>query len=81
MNDTPINSRDFGCALARSREGVAEDPASSTLVVNGVIQRFDLTFELAWKLMKAMLLHEGIECRSPRASDVAATTPREFPSS
>jgi nucleotidyltransferase substrate binding protein (TIGR01987 family) len=67
MNEPRISSRDFRAALARLREGLAEDPTKSGLVVDGVIQRFEFTFELAWKLLKAMLWREGIDCRSPRA--------------
>lgn len=67
MNDTTLSTRDYRAALARLREGVAEDPSRSTLVVDGVIQRFEFTFELAWKLLKALLWHQGVECRSPRA--------------
>jgi nucleotidyltransferase substrate binding protein (TIGR01987 family) len=66
MNDTPINDRDFRSAVARLREGVAQDPASSPLVIDGVIQRFEFTFEQAWKLLKSMLRHEGFDCQSPR---------------
>ncbi len=66
MNDPTIAARDFRAALARLRAGVSEDPALSTLIMDGVIQRFEFTFELAWKLLEAMLWHEGIECSSPR---------------
>lgn len=29
---------------------------------DGVIQRFELTFELFWKAIKILLEHEGFEC-------------------
>ena len=67
MNDPTTVARDYRAALARLREGADEDPARSPLVVDGVIQRFEFTFELAWKLLKAWLWHQGIECRSPRS--------------
>jgi len=67
MNEPTINGTDFRAALARLKEGVAEDPGVSSLVMDGVIQRFEFTFELAWKLLKALLWREGTECRSPRS--------------
>jgi nucleotidyltransferase substrate binding protein (TIGR01987 family) len=37
------------------------------IVYDGVIQRFEFTFELSWKLMKAFLGYKGIsEVKSPR---------------
>lgn len=39
------------------------------IVYDGTIQRFEFTFELSWKLMKAFLEYTGIsELRSPRAT-------------
>jgi nucleotidyltransferase substrate binding protein (TIGR01987 family) len=67
MNDRTLLGGEYSKALARLREGAAEDPARSDLVVDGVIQRFEFTYELAWKLVKAVLYHQGIECASPRA--------------
>jgi nucleotidyltransferase substrate binding protein (TIGR01987 family) len=67
MNDRAVLFAEFSRAFARLREGAAEDPARSELVVDGLIQRFEFTFELGWKLLKALLLHQGIDCASPRA--------------
>jgi hypothetical protein len=36
--------------------------------LDATILRFGFCFELAWKLMKAILEYEGIEANSPRAS-------------
>ena len=66
MNDRRLVSVEFSKALARLREGAAEDPEKSDLVIDGVIQRFEFSFELGWKLLKSLLHHEGIECASPR---------------
>ena len=66
MNDRMIMAKEFSRALARLREGTAEDPAKSDLVIDGVIQRFKFSFELGWKLLKSLLHHEGVECASPR---------------
>jgi len=39
------------------------------IVYDGTIQRFEFTFELSWKLMKAFFEYTGIsEIRSPRAT-------------
>ncbi|MEA3476281.1 MAG: HI0074 family nucleotidyltransferase substrate-binding subunit [Candidatus Cloacimonadota bacterium] len=38
-----------------------------TLAIDGTIQRFEFTFELAWKTIKIFLQHEGILCNSPRS--------------
>jgi nucleotidyltransferase substrate binding protein (TIGR01987 family) len=67
MNDRLLLTGEFSKALARLQEGAAEDPSRSDLVVDGLIQRFEFTFELGWKLLKGLLHHQGIECTSPRS--------------
>lgn len=43
------------------------------IIIDGVIQRFEFTFELSWKLMKAFIEYEGIlEVESPRTAIRAA---------
>ncbi len=44
-------------ALAAQKDELSRDAA---------IQRFEFTFELAWKAIQAYLRQEGLECRSPR---------------
>jgi nucleotidyltransferase substrate binding protein (TIGR01987 family) len=39
---------------------------------DGVIQRFEFTFELLWKTLKIYLEEEGIICKSPRECIKAA---------
>ena len=53
-------------ASARLREGAGA--IHDTLDKDGVIQRFEFTFELVWKSLKIMMEHlgKGAECRSPR---------------
>jgi nucleotidyltransferase substrate binding protein (TIGR01987 family) len=46
----------------REAVGLAEDELDR----DGVIQRFEFTFELLWKTLKAILNYQGIECYSPR---------------
>jgi nucleotidyltransferase substrate binding protein (TIGR01987 family) len=58
---------DYKSALERLEEGLQIEPDNS-IIVDGVIQRFEFTFELAWKLMKDCLEYEGIEVKSPRTT-------------
>lgn len=59
--------KDFVNALKRLEEGVNLAPPSE-IIMDGVIQRFEFTFELAWKLIKDILEYEGIEVKSPRSA-------------
>lgn len=40
--------------------------ADKELEIDGVIQRFEFTFELIWKTLKLFLLDQGIRAVSPR---------------
>ena len=57
---------DFRKALERLKEALDEDLSKGNIIVDGAIQRFEFTFELAWKLAKAMLNYNGLEADSPR---------------
>lgn len=58
----------FRKSVLRLKEALDED-ISNPLIYDGVIQRFEFTYELAWKLMKAYLEYEGIaDVNSPRAA-------------
>ncbi|TYP50918.1 nucleotidyltransferase substrate binding protein [Thermosediminibacter litoriperuensis] len=59
--------KDFKKALKRLEEGINIEP-SNEIIIDGVIQRFEFTFELAWKLVKDCLEYEGIEAKSPRSA-------------
>jgi nucleotidyltransferase substrate binding protein (TIGR01987 family) len=59
--------RSLGSALERLREALAE-PETSSLAVDGTIQRFEFVIELFWKSLKRALEEEGIETRTPRES-------------
>ena len=59
----------FARAYALLREPLNQDPeALSDLEREGVIQRFEYTFELAWKTLKDRLEHDGVT--------LATVTPR-----
>lgn len=53
-------------AVTKLKEALEED-ISNPLLYDGVMQRFEFTYELAWKLMKLYLESEGIiNINSPR---------------
>lgn len=58
---------DFQRALGRLQAAFEKDADSDDMYLDATIQRFELCFELAWKLMKAVLEYDGIEVNSPRS--------------
>ena len=54
----------FGRALARLEEALARE--QDDLSRDGCIQRFELTFDTAWKALQSRARIEGIDCASPR---------------
>lgn len=62
----------FVQALRRLKAACARP--KDEFVRDAVIQRFEFTFELAWKALKAQLQQEGIEAASPRGVIREATT-------
>lgn len=54
----------FQKALARLEEAVAQ--SRDDLDRDGVIQRFEFTFERCWKALKVYLMHVGKACGTPR---------------
>jgi nucleotidyltransferase substrate binding protein (TIGR01987 family) len=52
-------------ALSRLEEALQVDRKNS-LMVDGTIQRFEFTIEIYWKMLKRLLLSEGIESKTPR---------------
>lgn len=59
---------DFKSALSRLTEALSKNIESDSLYLDGTIQRFEFTYELCWKLMKAYLNHLGVEVNNPRES-------------
>jgi len=58
---------DFEKAARKLREALAEDPRQAAgTVLDGTVQRFEFTFELAWKLAKHVLAYQGVEADNPR---------------
>lgn len=58
--------RDFAKAVMRLREGLLEE--ESQIIVDGILHRFEFTFELAWKTLKDYLEYMGFveKTGSPR---------------
>jgi nucleotidyltransferase substrate binding protein (TIGR01987 family) len=54
----------FEKAVERLEEALARQ--EDAIVRDACIQRFEFTFEMAWKALQAYALGEGIECNSPR---------------
>ncbi len=60
--------KDYKNAYNRLEEGLAIEPTVD-IIMDGVIQRFEFTFELSWKLLKAYLEYQGFEeAKSPRST-------------
>lgn len=57
---------DYSKALQRLKEALLEE--TSAIVIDGTIQRYEFTFELAWKTVKDYLEYNGIvdNVASPR---------------
>ena len=58
--------QDYKKVLIKLEEAVKEE--ESEIVIDGVLHRFEFTFELAWKTMKDVLEYQGIITKlgSPR---------------
>lgn len=59
---------DYQNALIKLKEALTKNIEQDDLYLDGTIQRFEFTYELAWKMMKAYLQHLGIEVNNPRAA-------------
>ena len=62
--DTDYALNQFEKAVKTLQKGVKE--AKSELETDGVIKRFEYTFELLWKTLKIVLYEQGHDCNSPK---------------
>lgn len=60
MSELSLKVNNFNNALARLKEGIDKYDEADDLLRDGVIQRFEFTFELAWKTLKAVFEDEGL---------------------
>ena len=60
---------DFSNALNRLEEALKKD-LNDDIIIDGIIQRFEFTFEQSWKVMKLYLEDQGIldEAMAPRST-------------
>ena len=54
--------------LAEACERVAADATGDALLRDGLIQRFEFCFELAWKAIQSVAGTEGVVVRSPQTA-------------
>ncbi|MEA4900382.1 nucleotidyltransferase substrate binding protein [Desulfitobacterium sp.] len=60
MSDPKQKINNFQNALARLNEGIAQYNEADELAGDGLIRRFEFTFELAWKTLKVIFEDEGL---------------------
>jgi len=63
-NELKYSFQKFSKALARLNDGVKK--TKNELDKDGVIQRFEFTFELVWKTLRIFLFQQGIVTNSPK---------------
>ncbi len=56
---------DYGSAIENLGK-VLQRSADDDVVIDATIKRFELSYELSWKLIKSYLSTVGINCRNPR---------------
>ena len=60
MSEPNTKVNNFTRALARLKEGIAKYDEVNDLLRDCIIQRFEFTFELAWKTLKTVFENEGL---------------------
>ncbi|ADY57467.1 nucleotidyltransferase substrate binding protein, HI0074 family [Syntrophobotulus glycolicus DSM 8271] len=60
MSEPYTKTDNFLRALVRLKEGITKYDEANDLLRDGIIQRFEFTFELAWKTLKTVFEHEGL---------------------
>ncbi len=60
MSDYRQKFQNYKNAVTRLSEGISKFDNTNDLLRDGLIQRFEVTFELAWKTLKSIFEDEGI---------------------
>jgi nucleotidyltransferase substrate binding protein (TIGR01987 family) len=60
MSDYKQKYENYKNALNRLNDGIMKFDQTNDLLRDGLIQRFEFTFELAWKALKAIFEEEGL---------------------
>ena len=61
-----VRAKQQSCAAAAGRLAEALELEPTAIVRDATIQRFEFTFELAWKYLQASAKDQGVTARSPR---------------
>ncbi|XID92556.1 HI0074 family nucleotidyltransferase substrate-binding subunit [Paenibacillaceae bacterium WGS1546] len=65
VNKVLYGERQFGSAL-ESLGAAIREPNFNEYVRDAIIQRFEYTYETAWKVIKSVLSYQGVELRHPK---------------
>lgn len=57
---------DYMSAVQRLKEAIDVGGEMGDVSIDGTIQRFEFSFELGWKLAKAILKYQGVDVQTPR---------------
>ncbi|MEQ6389282.1 HI0074 family nucleotidyltransferase substrate-binding subunit [Bacillaceae bacterium S4-13-58] len=67
MNKVMDKVTDLEKAIKKLHEALERDATNDDIVIDATIQRFEFTYELSWKILKAYLEYNGLlEVSSPR---------------
>lgn len=66
MIETKMQLDNFKNAIDQLEEALTYDPEELSIVLDAVIQRFEFSFEMAWKSIKAVSKASGMDCKSPK---------------
>ncbi len=65
VNKVLYSEKQFGSAL-ESLGAAIREPNFNEYVRDAIIQRFEYTYEAAWKVIKSVLSYQGVELRHPK---------------
>ena len=66
MIEATVQLENFENATKRLKAALEYDPLELDIVMDAVIQRFEFTFEMAWKSVKLAAKAVGYDCKSPK---------------
>jgi nucleotidyltransferase substrate binding protein, HI0074 family len=66
MIEARFQLENFENATKRLRAALEYDPLELDIALDAVIQRFEFTFEMAWKSVKLAAKTVGYDCKSPK---------------
>ncbi|MHC1630967.1 MAG: HI0074 family nucleotidyltransferase substrate-binding subunit [Methanotrichaceae archaeon] len=66
MIEAAVQIENFENATKRLKAALEYDPLELDIVLDAVIQRFEFTFEMAWKSVKLAAKAVGYDCKSPK---------------